>query len=121
MGWSQELGVSNFRMRFTDMGMRTSAVISSPRRRNTSPAVIGRSYCDVVEYYKKKGVDFCFQCDQFPCGRTNFDPHLEKRWRQMNMRMQEIAVEAYDEETNDLCRYLYGEARLRASGLYLVA
>jgi hypothetical protein len=62
--------------------------------------------CGVVDCYKDKGVDFCFQCDDFPCDKTNFDPHLEKRWRQMNTRMKEIGVEAYYEETKDLCRYL---------------
>ena len=62
--------------------------------------------CGVIDCYKVKGVDFCFQCDDFPCDKTNFDPHLEKRWLQMNMRMKEIGVEAYYEETKDLCRYL---------------
>ena len=40
------------------------------------------------------------------CDKTNFDPHLEERWRKMNIRMKEIGVEAYYEETKDLCRYL---------------
>jgi hypothetical protein len=62
--------------------------------------------CGVVDCYKEKGVDFCFQCDDFPCDKTNFDPHLEKRWLQMNTRMKEIGVEVYYEETKDLCRYL---------------
>ena len=62
--------------------------------------------CGVVDCYKGKGVDFCFQCDEFPCETTNFDPHLKKRWLQMNTRMKEIGVEAYYEETKDVCRYL---------------
>ena len=62
--------------------------------------------CGVVDCYKDKGVDFCFQCDDFPCQKTNFDPHLEKRWLQMNTRMKEIGVEAYYEETKDIPRYL---------------
>ena len=62
--------------------------------------------CGVVDCYKKKGVDFCFQCDDFPCDKTNFDPHLKKRWLQMNTRMKDVGVEAYYEETKDLCRYL---------------
>jgi len=62
--------------------------------------------CGVVECYKNKGVDFCFQCEEFPCEKTNFDPHLEKRWRRMNIRMKEIGVEAYFELTKDICRYL---------------
>ena len=62
--------------------------------------------CGVAECYGKKGVDFCFQCDEFPCGKTNFDPHLKARWIKMNNRMKEIGVESYYEETKDICRYL---------------
>ena len=61
--------------------------------------------CGVTTCYQDKGVDFCFQCDEFPCGRTNFDPHLEARWRQMNERMGEVGVEAYYDESKDLPRY----------------
>ena len=56
--------------------------------------------------YREQGVDFCFQCDEFPCQETNFDPHLEGRWRQMNERMGEIGVEVCYEESKDLPRYL---------------
>ena len=62
--------------------------------------------CGVTECYREKGVDFCFQCDEFPCEKTNFDPHLKARWIKMNNRMKEIGVESYYEETKDLCRYL---------------
>lgn len=62
--------------------------------------------CGVAECYKNKGVDFCFQCDEFPCEKTNFDPHLKARWIKTNKRMKEIGVESYYEETKDLCRYL---------------
>jgi hypothetical protein len=61
--------------------------------------------CGVVACYQKKGVDFCFQCDEFPCEKTNFDPDLYRRWLLMNNRMKEIGVEAYYEETKDLPRY----------------
>ena len=61
--------------------------------------------CGVHACYKEKGVDFCFQCHEFPCQKTNFDPHLQKRWIAMNNRMKEIGVEAYYEETRALPRY----------------
>jgi hypothetical protein len=61
--------------------------------------------CGVAACYKEKGVDFCFQCDEFPCDKTNFDPHLQKRWIEMNNRMKEIGPEVYYEETKDVCRY----------------
>jgi len=61
--------------------------------------------CGVIDCYKDKGVDFCYQCNEFPCQKTNFDPDLEKRWIQMNTRMKEIGVEAYFEESKLLPRY----------------
>lgn len=61
--------------------------------------------CGVVPCHKEKGIDFCYQCDEFPCERTNFDPHLLKRWIAMNNRMKEITVEGYYEETKDDLRY----------------
>lgn len=61
--------------------------------------------CGVTTCYQDKGVDFCFECDEFPCDRTNFEPHLERRWRQMNERMREIGVEVYYEESRDQPRY----------------
>ncbi len=61
--------------------------------------------CGVKTCYGEKRVDFCFQCEEFPCDRTDLDPDLERRWRQMNERMREIGVEAYYEETRDAPRY----------------
>lgn len=61
--------------------------------------------CGVAKCYQDKGVDFCFQCDEFPCDRTNFDPDLRQRWLQMNGRMKEVGIEAYFQETRDLPRY----------------
>ena len=61
--------------------------------------------CGVVSCHKEKGVNFCYQCEEFPCERTNFDPHLHKRWIVMNNRMKEITVEGYYEETKDDLRY----------------
>jgi hypothetical protein len=61
--------------------------------------------CGVIDCYKKKGVDFCFQCDDFPCDKTNFDPRMSKMWLQMNTRMKEIGIEAYYMETMDELRY----------------
>jgi len=62
--------------------------------------------CGVIECYKEKGVDFCFQCDEFPCNRTNFDEHLKQRWIKMNKRMQEVGVEVYYQEVKDKSRYI---------------
>jgi hypothetical protein len=61
--------------------------------------------CGVAPCYKQKGVDFCFQCDEFPCAKTNFDPNLKARWIKMNYRMKEKGVEAYFAESKKLPRY----------------
>lgn len=64
------------------------------------------SGCGVITCYQKKGVDFCFQCDEFPCENSNFDPHLKERWIRMNNRMKEVGVEAYYDETKERPRYI---------------
>jgi hypothetical protein len=61
--------------------------------------------CKVRSCSEGKNVDFCFQCDEFPCKNTGFDEHLYKRSVEINLRMREIGVEAYYEETKDLPRY----------------
>ena len=61
--------------------------------------------CGVAKCSKSKGVDFCFQCQEFPCNKSNFDPNLHERWIRMNRRMRELGVEAYYEETKDRPRY----------------
>jgi hypothetical protein len=62
--------------------------------------------CGVAACYKQKGVDFCFQCEEFPCYKTNFDTNLNDRWIKMNTLMKQKGVEAYFEETKDLPRYI---------------
>jgi len=61
--------------------------------------------CNVRNCYKEKSVDFCFQCNEFPCNRTGFDSHLEQRWIKINQRMSEIGVENYYNEIKDRPRY----------------
>jgi hypothetical protein len=62
--------------------------------------------CGVAACYKDKGVDFCFQCDEFPCEKNNFDPNLRQRWIKMNTLMKEKGIEAYFAESKDWPRYV---------------
>jgi len=62
--------------------------------------------CGVITCHKEKGVDFCFQCTEFPCDKTNFDPNLKERWIKMNKMMKEQGFEAYYEASKDQPRYL---------------
>jgi hypothetical protein len=61
--------------------------------------------CKVRDCFEKKGVDFCFQCSEFPCNNTGFDKHLHNRSVKINMRMKEIGVEKYYDEIKDKPRY----------------
>lgn len=61
--------------------------------------------CEVIKCYQNKEVDFCFQCSEFPCNKTNFDPDLKKRWLQMNNEMKSIGIEAFFEKSEKLPRY----------------
>lgn len=61
--------------------------------------------CGVQACHKEKNIDFCFQCDEFPCNKTNFDENLKKRWVQINERIRKIGIEAFYAETKDKPRY----------------
>ena len=61
--------------------------------------------CGVAACFREKGVDFCFQCDEFPCDHSNLDGDLKARWLKMNGMMKEMGVERYYTETKDLPRY----------------
>lgn len=61
--------------------------------------------CNVRNCHKEKSIDFCFQCNEFPCNKSGFDTHLEQRWININLRMKEIGVEKYYNEIKDTTRY----------------
>jgi len=62
--------------------------------------------CGVFQCYSKKGIDFCFQCKEFPCDTTNFDDDLKRRWLLMNNKMKEIGVKHYYQEMKNTPRYI---------------
>ncbi len=61
--------------------------------------------CNVRNCHEEKGVDYCFQCDEFPCSNTGFDEHLHKRSVNINKRMKDIGIEAYFKEIEEKSRY----------------
>lgn len=61
--------------------------------------------CNVRGCSEVKHVDFCFQCEEFPCNKTGFDEHLYNRHISINNRMKELGIESYYEEIKDLPRY----------------
>lgn len=61
--------------------------------------------CRVRACSEARNVDFCFQCNEYPCDKTGFDEHLYKRHININERMKEIGVEQYYDEVKRLSRY----------------
>lgn len=62
--------------------------------------------CGVRPCHQEKGIDFCFECDDFPCNHTGFDPHLYERWVSMNQTIRDIGLKAFYESTRDQPRYV---------------
>lgn len=61
--------------------------------------------CKVRDCYKTKDIDYCFQCNCFPCNNTGFDDNLQNRWLTINRRIKEIGLENYYNEIKDKPRY----------------
>lgn len=61
--------------------------------------------CKVKDCSKEHNVDFCYQCDEFPCTKHGFDDHLKKRWISIQNNMKENGIEAYYNEIKDKPRY----------------
>lgn len=61
--------------------------------------------CRVRDCSERKGVDFCFQCAEFPCNNTGFDENLRKRSVEINKKMKEVGVNVYYESIKDKPRY----------------
>jgi hypothetical protein len=54
---------------------------------------------------RQKGVDYCFQCADYPCEGQFAGMPLRKRWAQLNDRMREVGVEAFYAEQLKTPRY----------------
>ena len=61
--------------------------------------------CGVRACHQEKQVDFCFQCRDFPCGNTRFDPALQQAWIQINEIIRKKGIEDYDAKTRARSRY----------------
>jgi len=62
--------------------------------------------CGVRPCHKEKMVDFCFQCEDFPCDKTNFDENLHKAWIRINEIIRNEGIEKYYERTLKRPRYV---------------
>lgn len=61
--------------------------------------------CKVTACVREKGVDYCFQCDEFPCDRHGMPGMLADRWKANNVKMREIGPAAWFAGTRDKPRY----------------
>ena len=61
--------------------------------------------CGVRPCHQEKQIDFCYQCDAFPCDRTNFDAGLYKGWALINEKIRKTGLPAFYEESKTRPRY----------------
>ena len=61
--------------------------------------------CQTRVCFREKGVDFCFQCDEYPCTRNQYPEPLARRWRTANDRMKTVGVGLYYRESCEKPRY----------------
>jgi hypothetical protein len=61
--------------------------------------------CKIKQCYKEKKIDFCFQCNEFPCTDTGFDENLKLRWIKINTKIRQTGLENYYNEIKDKPRY----------------
>gem|GEM_PF-312043 len=52
-------------------------------------------HCIVQTCVKERGVDFCYECGEFPCDHTGFPEMLHARWLENNQKMREMGPEAF--------------------------
>jgi hypothetical protein len=62
-------------------------------------------FCAARLCHREKGVDFCFQCEEYPCSRNQYPEMLKARWRMANDRMTQVGVEAFYRESLERPRY----------------
>lgn len=61
--------------------------------------------CKVRACTESKGVDFCYECGEFPCDHTGLDENLYRRSVEINRRIADIGIVAYYNEVKDKPRY----------------
>ncbi len=62
--------------------------------------------CGVRGCHQEKQVDYCHECEEFPCNKTNFDESLHKSWMLINEKIKKTGIEQYYEKTKTRSRYV---------------
>lgn len=76
-----------------------------PGCRAAGPTGCIHAACAVRPCARDRGVDFCFQCADFPCDRHGFPPPLADRWRRNNEQMRDMGPAAFFEAVRHTPRY----------------
>lgn len=66
--------------------------------------------CPVIECIRERKLDFCAECPDFPCQRTEsffqaLDPIILGDWKRGTERIRQIGPEAYFDEQKDRSHY----------------
>lgn len=61
--------------------------------------------CKINTCFKEKGVDFCYECDDYPCDKNSFNNEFKKKWIRINNSMKEMGLENYFRESKNKPRY----------------
>jgi len=61
--------------------------------------------CGVRPCHQEKQIDYCYQCDEFPCSKTNFDETLYQAWVRINEIIKKSGLGKYHQITVDRPRY----------------
>ena len=64
--------------------------------------------CFISKCTKEHKVNYCGECDLFPCGKVNnkvFKDTVIKKWYDGSMRIQEIGISSYYEEKKNTSHY----------------
>lgn len=66
--------------------------------------------CVVRACTAERGHAFCAACDEFPCGKVDFEGQLREAWLRGNARIREIGAEAFWRERRETSHYLQDAA-----------
>lgn len=61
--------------------------------------------CFVAPCVRSKGIDWCWQCDEFPCENVHYSARGREIWLSANQTMARIGVAAYWAQVSNLPHY----------------
>ena len=85
---------------------------SCPGCRNNPVSCSAFEGCVIPACVKERGVDFCAECDAFPCQKARDffaarDEELSRVWENGSRRLKEVGMDAYFEEKKDISHYIH--------------